>query len=112
MILHSLFTLPFLYHRLVEYKEDGNKAVKQPYEQVSPDFFDLIIIDECHRGSVRDDSEWRNILEYFSSAIQIGLTATPVENKNVSNSEYFAEPVYNYSLKQGIEDGFNTIPSY
>ena len=71
-----------------------------------PDFFDLIIVDECHRGSVKDDSRWRRILEYFNSATQIGMTATPKETKYISNLSYFGEPVYTYSLKEGIEDGF------
>lgn len=71
-----------------------------------PDFFDLIIVDECHRGSAKDDSRWRRILEYFNSATQIGMTATPKETKYISNLSYFGEPVYTYSLKKGIEDGF------
>ncbi|HLP96033.1 MAG TPA: DEAD/DEAH box helicase family protein [Saprospiraceae bacterium] len=76
------------------------------YKSVSPDFFDLIIIDECHRGSASEDSNWREILDYFKNAIQIGLTATPKETEYVSNITYFGEPVYTYSLKQGIQDGF------
>jgi len=76
------------------------------FKNVSRDFFDMIVIDECHRGSAADDSAWREILEYFSDAIQVGLTATPKETKYVSSSTYFGEPVYTYSLKQGIEDGF------
>jgi type I restriction enzyme R subunit len=76
------------------------------YEQFSKDFFDLIIVDECHRGSAAEDSEWRNILSYFSNAAQIGLTATPKETEEVSNSDYFGEPLYTYSLKQGIDDGY------
>ena len=76
------------------------------FKNVSRDFFDLIIIDECHRGSAADDSAWREILDYFSSATQIGLTATPKETKYASNITYFGEPVYTYKLKQGIEDGF------
>lgn len=76
------------------------------YKEFSPDFFDLIVIDECHRGSAAEDSAWRSILAYFSSATHIGLTATPKETKEVSNIDYFGEPVYTYSLKQGIEDGF------
>ena len=71
-----------------------------------PDFFDLIIVDECHRGSAKDDNRWRRILEYFNSATQIGMTATPKETKYISNLSYFGEPVYTYSLKEGIEDGF------
>lgn len=76
------------------------------FKSVSPDFFDLIVIDECHRGSAAEDSSWREILDYFKNAIQIGLTATPKETEYVSNLTYFNEPVYTYSLKQGIQDGF------
>ncbi|BAZ94613.1 type I site-specific restriction-modification system, R subunit [Thiohalobacter thiocyanaticus] len=76
------------------------------FKNISRDFFDMIVIDECHRGSAADDSAWREILEYFSDSIQVGLTATPKETKYVSSSTYFGEPVYTYSLKQGIEDGF------
>ena len=84
----------------------GPEESQKAYKQVDPDFFDLIIIDECHRGSAADDSAWREILDYFSSATQIGLTATPKETDEVSNIDYFGEPVYTYSLKEGIEDGF------
>ncbi|WP_322980251.1 EcoAI/FtnUII family type I restriction enzme subunit R [Pseudomonas sp. C11] len=84
----------------------GAEEDKNIYKQFSPEFFDLIIIDECHRGSAAADSAWREILDYFSSATHIGLTATPKETKEVSSSTYFGEPVYSYSLKQGIEDGF------
>lgn len=84
----------------------GNEEERNIYKQFSPDFFDLIVIDECHRGSAAADSAWREILEYFSSATQIGLTATPKETKEVSNIDYFGEPIYTYSLRQGIEDGF------
>jgi len=84
----------------------GNEEEKNIYKQFSPDFFDLIIIDECHRGSAAADSAWREILEYFSSATQIGLTATPKETKEVSNIDYFGDPIYTYSLRQGINDGF------
>lgn len=76
------------------------------YKQFSPEFFDLVIIDECHRGSAKEDSSWREILAYFSAATHIGLTATPKETKEVSNIDYFGAPIYTYSLKQGIEDGF------
>lgn len=76
------------------------------YRELSPDFFDLIVVDECHRGSAAEDSAWREILEYFSGATQIGMTATPKETKYVSNIHYFGKPVYTYSLKQGIQDGF------
>ena len=84
----------------------GTEEERNIYKQFSPDFFDLIVVDECHRGSAAEDSSWREILAYFSSATQIGLTATPKETKDVSNSDYFGEPIYTYSLKQGIEDGF------
>ena len=84
----------------------GNNEDKDAYKEFSKDFFDLIVIDECHRGSAKDDSAWREVLDYFSSATHLGLTATPKETKDVSNIEYFGEPVYTYSLKQGIEDGF------
>ncbi|BAY83117.1 hypothetical protein NIES267_26030 [Calothrix parasitica NIES-267] len=84
----------------------GNEEAKNIYKQFSRDFFDLVIIDECHRGSAAEDSAWREILEYFSNATQVGLTATPKETKEVSNIDYFGEPIFTYSLKQGIEDGF------
>ena len=84
----------------------GNEEEKNIYKQFSPDFFDLIVVDECHRGSAAEDSAWREILEYFSAATHIGLTATPKETKDVSSIHYFGEPVYSYTLKQGIEDGF------
>ena len=84
----------------------GTEEEKNIYKQFSPGFFDLVVVDECHRGSAAEDSNWRQILEYFSSAAQIGMTATPKETKDVSNIDYFGEPIYTYSLKQGIEDGF------
>ena len=84
----------------------GPEEHQKIFREFSPGFFDLIVIDECHRGSAAADSAWREILEYFSSATQIGLTATPKETKYVSNIHYFGEPVYSYSLKQGIRDGF------
>ncbi len=84
----------------------GTEEEKNIYKQFSPDFFDLIVIDECHRGSAAEDSAWREILTYFSKATHIGLTATPKETKEVSNIDYFGAPIYTYSLKQGIEDGF------
>lgn len=84
----------------------GTEEEKNIYKQFSPDFFDLVVVDECHRGSAAADSAWREILTYFKSATQIGLTATPKETKDVSNIDYFGEPIYTYSLKQGIEDGF------
>ena len=90
-----------LYQQLVG--DDG----KEHYSRLfSPDFFDLIIVDECHRGSAKEESRWRQVLEYFSSATQIGMTATPKETKYVSNLHYFGDPVFTYSLKEGIEDGF------
>lgn len=84
----------------------GNEAEKQTYKEFSPDFFDLIIIDECHRGSASEDSAWREILSYFNNAVHIGLTATPKETSTISNQEYFGKPIYTYSLRQGIDDGF------
>lgn len=90
-----------LYQGLSGADEEANA-----YKQFSPDFFDLIIIDECHRGSAKEDSAWREILTYFGNATHIGLTATPKETKETSNTEYFGEPIYTYSLKQGIDDGF------
>lgn len=84
----------------------GNEEDKNIYKQFSPDFFDLIVVDECHRGSAAEDSAWREVLDYFSSATHVGLTATPKETKDVSSINYFGEAVYSYTLKQGIEDGF------
>ena len=84
----------------------GREEWKQIYRQFPADFFDLVVIDECHRGSAAEDSAWRDVLEYFSGATHLGLTATPKETKDVSNITYFGDPVYTYSLKQGIEDGF------
>ena len=84
----------------------GSDEEQNIYKQFSPDFFDLIVIDECHRGSAAEDSAWREILAYFSSATHVGLTATPKETKDVSSIVYFGDPVYSYTLKQGIEDGF------
>ncbi len=89
-----------LYHQLVG--DDG----EEPFRDFQPEFFDLVVVDECHRGSAKADSQWRKVLDYFHSAIHIGLTATPKETKEVSNISYFGEPVYTYSLKQGIDDGF------
>ena len=89
------------------YQQLIGQGGKQQYKELfRPDFFDLVIVDECHRGSAKDDSNWREILEYFDSAIQLGMTATPKETKYQSSINYFGEPVYTYSLKQGIEDGF------
>ena len=84
----------------------GTEEERNIYKQFSPDFFDLVVVDECHRGSAAEDSAWREVLEYFSSATHIGMTATPKETKDVSNIDYFGAPLYTYSLKQGIEDGF------
>ncbi len=84
----------------------GSEEEKNIYKQFSPDFFDLIVIDECHRGSAAADSAWRVVLEYFCSATQIGMTATPKETKDVSNIDYFGDPIYTYSLREGIDDGF------
>lgn len=90
-----------LYHQLV-----GKEGEPDPFEKVQPSFFDLIIVDECHRGSAKDDSAWRKVLEYFSSATQIGMTATPKAENGANNLDYFGEPIYTYSLLQGIQDGF------
>ena len=89
-----------------EQDENAENALDKLSQLFSPDFFDLIIVDECHRGSAKKESNWRKILEYFASATQIGMTATPKETKYVSNIDYFGEPIYTYSLKEGIEDGF------
>lgn len=93
-----------LYQQLSE--NDVEDSLTLLKESFNPDFFDLVIVDECHRGSAREDSNWRKILDYFSSASKIGMTATPKETKEVSNIDYFGEPIYTYSLKEGIEDGF------
>lgn len=90
-----------LYQGLTNYDED-----KDAYRQFSPDFFDLIVIDECHRGSAKEDSAWREILNYFDTATHVGLTATPKETETISSTEYFGDAIYTYSLKQGIQDGF------
>ena len=89
-----------LYHQMVGQNDEEH------FRQIPSGYFDLIIVDECHRGSAKEDSNWRKVLEYFSSATQIGMTATPKESETVSNIDYFGDPVYTYSLKQGIEDGF------
>lgn len=91
-----------LYQQLVSYDEN----IPDPFREFKPTFFDLILVDECHRGSAKDESEWRKVLEYFSSASQIGMTATPKVKEGANNLDYFNEPLYTYSLKQGIEDGF------
>lgn len=89
-----------LYHQMVGQNDEEH------FRQIPSQYFDLIIVDECHRGSAKEDSNWRKVLEYFSYATQIGMTATPKESEKVSNIDYFGDPVYTYSLKQGIEDGF------
>ena len=89
-----------LYHQMVGQNDEEH------FRQIPSEYFDLIIVDECHRGSAKEDSNWRKVLEYFSYATQIGMTATPKESEKVSNIDYFGDPVYTYSLKQGIEDGF------
>ena len=93
-----------IYLALYQGLSDNNDT--DAYKQFSPEFFDLVVVDECHRGSAREDSKWREILEYFKSATHVGMTATPKETKEVSSSEYFGDPLYTYSLKQGIDDGF------
>ena len=93
-----------LYQQLSE--NDTNDSLALLKENFKPDFFDLIIVDECHRGSAREDSNWRKILDFFNSATKIGMTATPKETKEVSNIDYFGEPIYTYTLKDGIEDGY------
>ena len=90
-----------LYHQLV-----GKDGEPDPFLKVKPSYFDLIIVDECHRGSAKDDSAWRKVLEYFKSATQIGMTATPKAENGANNLDYFGEPIYTYSLLQGIQDGF------
>jgi len=91
---------------LALYQGLSDSKSEDAFKQFSPDFFDLIVVDEAHRGSAREDSKWREILAYFNKATHIGLTATPKETTEVSNTEYFGEPIYTYSLKQGIDDGF------
>jgi type I restriction enzyme, R subunit len=91
---------------LALYQGLSDSKTEDAYRQFSPDFFDLVIIDECHRGNAKEDSKWREILDYFKNATHMGLTATPKETAEVSNIEYFGEPIYTYSLRQGIDDGF------
>ena len=99
-----------LYQQLAGNEEDdegsGDETVSKFEKLFNKEFFDLIIVDECHRGSAKKDSNWRRILDYFSSATQIGMTATPKETKYISNMDYFGEPIYTYSLREGIDDGF------
>ena len=91
---------------LALYQQLAGENGEEAYLQFQPNFFDLIVIDECHRGSAKEESAWRKILDYFSSATHVGCTATPIETKEASSSSYFGEPIYEYSLKQGIDDGF------
>jgi type I restriction enzyme R subunit len=84
----------------------SSEEERKLFKQFSPDFFDLVVVDECHRGSAKANAAWREVLDYYSSATQIGLTATPKESADVSNRDYFGDPIYTYSLKQGIDDGF------
>lgn len=100
--VNKAFEIYLAIYQWITWTEDS----KNIFKQFSPDFFDLIVVDECHRWSAKEDSAWREVLEYFSSATQIWMTATPKETKEVSNIEYFWDPIYTYSLKQGIEDGF------
>jgi type I restriction enzyme R subunit len=93
-----------IYLALYQGLSDNNDT--DAYKQFSPEFFDVVVVDECHRGSAREDSKWREILEYFKGATHIGMTATPKETKEISSTEYFGDPLYTYSLKQGIDDGF------
>ena len=97
-----------LYQQLTDREDetDEDDTISRLTSLFSPSFFDLVIVDECHRGSAKKDSNWRKILEYFSSATQIGMTATPKETKYISNIDYFGEPIYTYSLREGIDDGF------
>lgn len=91
---------------LALYQQMSGDDGEETFKQFKPNFFDLIVIDECHRGSAKEDSTWRKVLDYFSTAAHIGCTATPIETKEASNQTYFGEPIYEYSLKQGIDDGF------
>jgi type I restriction enzyme R subunit len=95
-----------IYLALYQGLSNNNDPDADAYKQFSPEFFDLVVVDECHRGSARENSKWREILDYFKSSTHVGLTATPKETKEISSSEYFGKPIYTYSLKQGIEDGF------
>src|SRR6476646_7785017 len=105
---YVLYYKPNIPIALIEAKDNNYRPEESQklFRELSPGFFDLIVIDECHRGSAAEDSAWREILEYFSSATQIGLTATPKETADVSNIDYFGKPIYIYSLRKGIEDGF------
>lgn len=106
--IEPAYSIYFGLYQQLKGRDDGGsgETFADNFRQVPPNFFDLIVVDECHRGSAREESSWREILEYFSSAIQIGMTATPSNKEGADNAEYFGEPLYTYSLKQGIEDGF------
>lgn len=105
--MRCLYSFSRLYQE--ETSEPGEEQEKiEYYKQYPQDFFDFIIIDECHRGGANDESEWRKLMEYFQPAYQLGLTATPRRTINGGTYKYFGEPVYQYSLKQGIEDGYLT----
>jgi type I restriction enzyme R subunit len=93
-----------IYFALYQALEKGDED--EPFRRYEPDYFDLVIVDECHRGSARDNSQWRRVLKHFSPATQIGLTATPISTRDADTLDYFGEPVYIYSLADGIEDGF------
>jgi type I restriction enzyme R subunit len=95
-----------IYLALYQGLSDSKNPDADAYRQFTPGFFDLVVVDECHRGSAREDSKWREILDYFSAATHLGMTATPKETATISSSEYFGDPLYTYSLKQGIDDGF------
>jgi len=105
-VRHHIIDPAYEIHLALYQAITGTKEEDKIFKKVSPDFFDLVVIDECHRGSAKEDSAWREILDYFSGAIQVGLTATPKETKYVSSITYFGDPVYTYSLKQGIDEGF------
>ena len=100
---HEMDTVHQVYLSLYHQMKNGAENYYTAYDR---DFFDLVIVDECHRGSANDDSSWHEILDYFDSAVQVGMTATPKETKDTSNIEYFGQPIYTYTLKQGIDDGF------
>jgi len=105
-VKHHIIDPAYEIHLALYQAITGTEEEDKIFKTVSPDFFDLVVIDECHRGSAKEDSAWREILDYFSGAIQVGLTATPKETKYVSSITYFGDPVYTYSLKQGIDEGF------
>lgn len=106
VVKHRLVDKSFEIYLALYQGLSGTDEAANVYKQFTRDFFDLIVIDECHRGSAKEDSNWREILNYFQNATHIGLTATPKETEEISNSEYFGDPIYTYSLRQGIDDGF------